>query len=84
MGYGSFVCVISLCPNQHAKAETKAFQVAVVVENLPSNSGDIRDASLIPEGGMATHSNILVWRIPWTEKPGGLQSIGLQSQTRLK
>ena len=34
--------------------------------------------------GMATHSSILVWRIPWTEEPGGLQSIGTQSQTRLK
>ena len=29
------------------------------------------------EGGMTTHSSILVWRIPWTEEPGGLQSIGL-------
>ena len=28
--------------------------------------------------GMATHVSILAWRIPWTEKPGGLQSIGLQ------
>ena len=28
------------------------------------------------EKGMATHSSILAWRIPWTEKPGGLQSIG--------
>ena len=28
--------------------------------------------------GMATHSSILVWRIPWTEEPSGLQSIGLQ------
>ena len=28
---------------------------------------------------MATHSGILAWRIPWTEEPGGLQSIGLQS-----
>ena len=28
------------------------------------------------EKGMATHSSILVWRTPWTEKPGGLQSIG--------
>ena len=28
--------------------------------------------------GAATHSSILVWRIPWTEEPGGLQSIGLQ------
>ena len=30
------------------------------------------------EKGMATHSSILAWEIPWTEKPGGLQSIGLQ------
>ena len=30
------------------------------------------------EKGMATHSSILVWRIPWTEEPGGLQSIGSQ------
>ena len=26
--------------------------------------------------GMATHSSILVWRIPWTEEPGGLESVG--------
>jgi len=38
---------------------------------------------LIPESrrslekGMATHSSILAWRIPWTEEPGGLQSMGL-------
>ena len=30
------------------------------------------------EEGMATHSSILAWRIPWTEEPGRLQSIGLQ------
>ena len=30
------------------------------------------------EKGMATHSSVLAWRIPWTEEPGGLQSIGLQ------
>ena len=30
------------------------------------------------EEGMATHSNILAWRIPRTEEPGGLQSVGLQ------
>ena len=35
------------------------------------------------EEGMATHSRILAWRIPWTEKPGRLQSMGLQRQTRL-
>ena len=30
------------------------------------------------EKGIATHSNILAWRIPWTEEPGGLQSMGSQ------
>ena len=30
------------------------------------------------EEGMATHSSILAWRIPWTEEPGGLQSMGSQ------
>ena len=29
------------------------------------------------EQGMATHSGVLAWRIPWTEEPGGLQSMGL-------
>ena len=51
---------------------------------------DVRDAGSIPssgkplEEGMATHSSILAQRIPWTEEPGGLQSIGSQSRTRLK
>ena len=36
------------------------------------------------EEGMATHSRILAWRMPWTEESGGLQSLGSQSQTRLK
>ena len=30
------------------------------------------------EKEMATHSSILAWRTPWTEEPGGLQSMGLQ------
>ena len=30
------------------------------------------------EKEMATHSSILVWEIPWTEEPGGLQTMGLQ------
>ena len=33
------------------------------------------------EEGMARHSSILAWRIPWTEEPGGLQSMALQRQT---
>ena len=61
---------------------TGASQVALVV--TPANAGDIRDESLIPRsrrssgGGTATHSSVLAWRILWTEKPGGLQSMGLQ------
>ena len=33
------------------------------------------------EKGMVTHSSILAWRLPWTEEPGELQSMGSQSQT---
>ena len=36
------------------------------------------------EEDMATHSIILIWRIPWTGKPGRLQSLGSHSQTGLK
>ena len=35
------------------------------------------------EKEIATHSSILAWKIPWTEDPGRLQSMGLQSRTRL-
>ena len=35
-----------------------------------------------PEEGMATHSSIPAWRIPWTEEPGGLQSMGSQTARR--
>ena len=35
------------------------------------------------EEGMATHSSILAWKIPWMEEPGRLQSMGLQSRTQL-
>ena len=57
------------------------FPEAVVVMNLPANARDVRDLDSIPGsgrspgGGMATHSSILAWRIPWSEEPGGLESI---------
>jgi len=35
------------------------------------------------EKEMATHSSILAWKIPWTEEPGRLQSMGSQTQTQL-
>ena len=53
-----------------------ASQVMLLVKNPPANVGDLREAGLIPgsgrslEKGMATHSSILVWRIPWTKEPG--------------
>ena len=59
-------------------------QVVLVVKNLPANAGEMGDAGSIPrsgrslEEGMATHFNVLAWRIPWTEEPGGLQSMGSQ------
>ena len=55
--------------------------VAQIVKNLPEMretwiwSLDWEDPL---EEGKATHSSILAWRIPWTEEPGGLQSVGLQ------
>ena len=55
-----------------------------VVKNLPASVGDMGEAGLILgqenplEEGMATHSSILAWRMPWTEKPGELQSTRLQ------
>ena len=38
--------------------------------------GSIPGLGRSPEEGMATHSSILAWRVPWTEEPGGLQSWG--------
>ena len=54
-----------------------------MVKNLPANAGDIRDTGQSPgwedalEEYMETHSNILDWKIPWTEEPDRLWSIGL-------
>ena len=45
--------------------------------------GSVPGLGRSPEKEMATHSSVLAWRIPWMEEPGGLQSMGLQSQTRL-
>ena len=58
-----------------------ASQVALIVKNPPDNVGERREAGWILgwkdslEEGMATHSSILAWRIPRTDKPGSLQSI---------
>ena len=56
-----------------------------MVKNLPASAGDARNMGLIPElgrspgeGEIATHSSILARRIPCSEEPGGLQSMGSQ------
>ena len=60
--------------------------VAQMLKNLPAIQ-ETRVRSLgweAPlEKGMTTHSSILAWRMPWTEEPGGLQSMGSKSRTRL-
>ena len=66
-------------------------QVALEVKNLPAHAGDAGDIGSIPGSGRsplekekAAHSCILAWEIPWREEPGGLQSMGSQSQTLLR
>ena len=64
-----------------------ASQVALEVKNPLANTGLARDAGLRGlllgavdplEEEMATDSSLLSWRIPWTQEPGGLQSLGAQ------
>ena len=61
--------------------------VVLVVKNLPANVGDVRRrfdpwmGKISLEEGMATHFSTMAWRIPWTEEPGGLWSIGWQRDT---
>ena len=52
--------------------------VAQTTKNQCGNVGSILGLGKYPEKGTATHSSILAWRIPWTEEPGLLQSMGLQ------
>ena len=55
--------------------------VAQLIKNLPAmwdTSVQSLGGEEPLEKGMATHSSILAWKIPWIEEPGGLQSMGLQ------
>ena len=65
----------------HTVKETMASLVAQIVKNLPAMQETwvkSLDQGDLLEKEMATHSWILAWRIPWTEKPGGLRSMGSQ------
>ena len=62
-----------------------------MVKNPPANAGDMGDLGFISElrrssvEGNSNPSSILAWKIPWTEEPGGLQSMGSQkSRTQLR
>ena len=64
-----------------SKLNVRASLVAQMMKNPPAMQETQvqslgKDDSL--EEGMATHFSILAWRIPWTEEPGGLQSMGSQ------
>ena len=55
--------------------------IAQSVKNLPAvqeTRGQVLGQEDLLEKEMVTHSSVLAWRIPWTEQPGGLQSIGSQ------
>ena len=64
--------------------DLKRFPGGSLVKNLPAvqEMQELRVQSLDQEDPlgkeMATHSSILAWKIPWTEEPGGLQSMGWQ------
>ena len=64
-----------------SKLNVRAPLVAQMMKNPPAMQ-ETQVQSLCQEDsleeGMATHSSILAWRIPWTEEPGGLQSMGSQ------
>ena len=65
-------------------AKTPCFQCRGPKFDSKESSCNAGDLGLIPESGRSpregngNHSSILAWRIPWTEEPGELQSMGLQ------
>ena len=70
--YKDHKCGHGLCP--HAPGGSDGKESACNVGDLGSMPGQDRSS----KKGMVTHSSILAWRIPWTEKPGGLWSMGSQ------
>ena len=81
--WGGSPCLLTPHPSPWAS------QVALVIKNLPVNAGDEMEETGLQslswedslEEGIITLYSILAWRSPWTEEPGGLQSMGSQSWT---
>ena len=84
MGLGSFLERVSLSETMNSfylRALDQASLVAQAVKNPPAMwETQVQSQGLADplEKEMTTHSSILAWEIPWTEEPGGLQSMGLQ------
>ena len=70
--------------NLQFNRKEKGFPGGAVTKNLPAKAGDTSDVGSVSgwedplELEIATHSSILAWKIPWTEEPGRLQSMGSQ------
>ena len=74
-----FLC-LELSPALRCKSLLLSSLVVQLLKSLPtvqeSQVQSLGREDLL-EKKMATHSSFLVWRIPWTEEPGGIQSVGL-------
>ena len=80
LGLGGIFSPVFELPRSHSELHRDSL-VAQMVKNLPA----VQETWVLLLGwedplkkGMATHSSILAWRIPWTEEPGRLQSMGSQ------
>ena len=79
--FHSFFFIPTFLTGEHQRLMKTVSLIAQAIKNLP----DVQETRVLSLGRedflekeMATHSNILAWKIPWTEKPGGLKSMGLQ------
>ena len=81
LGVKVWTCRQMPAPHLQGKTDSFAVLVAQTVKNLPALwETQVQSLSRADplEKGLATHSGILAWRIPWTEEPCRLQSVGLQ------
>ena len=65
----------------HIKSESRGFPSGAVVRNPPASAGDVGSIPRLGrflEKEIATHSSVPACKVPWTEEPGGLESIGSQ------
>ena len=71
----SFVFLVKCIPNSRASLVAQWERICLSMQEMDIQSLGHEDPL---QKEMATHTSILAWEIPWTEEPGGLQSMGLQ------